>query len=546
MQKRIGDTYQMSPTYSNVLIVDDDPAMLRLLSRRLENANYTVRQVSNGHEAMEAIQESCPDYLITDWEMPGMNGIELCRKVRELDLPQYVYILFLTVRSQMDSLVEGLDVGADDFLSKPVDKEELLARLRSAARVIRLERELSAMARTDSLTGLMTRRAFYDMLRREWERAVRSKAPLTCVMLDIDFFKRINDTYGHPSGDKTLKVFAEILSHSIRANDLLCRYGGEEFCVVLPDTTEEEAVAWAERIRNLIRCQKIPISEDGLTVTASFGVAQRRDDTQNYEEMVDHADQSLLFAKQSGRDRVIAFQSLCRSDDVHIAESSYHDVFRGVTAEHLMIPVVACIQQDRTIGQTIEYLLEARISGSPVIDSQGEMVGIISDKDLMSAMVSHDSWNKPIREIMRTNVISFPPETPAEAIYEFLCRVSVRNIPIARNNRPIGQVSRRSLLWWFRNLVVTEIESQDHVMSGLADLETEFSRDRLLTAVEMMRMLVEDIETRVTQSEDIEWTSAVVGNVTRLQDLASELLASSSKARLVHGIDTLYGMLNGQ
>ncbi|MGD9126452.1 MAG: diguanylate cyclase [Planctomycetia bacterium] len=537
----------MPPIFSNVLLVDDDPAMLRLLSRRLEKVGYSVRQVSSGDEAIHAIKEECPDYLITDWEMPGMSGVELCERVRALDLPQYVYILFLTVRSKMDSLVEGLDVGADDFLSKPVDKEELLARLRSAARIIRLERELSAMARTDSLTGLMTRRAFYETLRRDWERSVRSNTPISCVMLDIDFFKRVNDTYGHPAGDKTLKIVAKLLSQSIRANDLLCRYGGEEFCVILPDACEEDAVAWAERMRNLIRCKKIPIAEDGLTITASFGVSERREDTQTYEEMVDYADQALLCAKQSGRDRVIAFQSLCRSDDVDISESSFRDVFNGVTAEHLMIPVIACVQQERSIGDTIEYMLESRISSSPVINDKGEMVGIVSDKDLMSAMVSHESWNQPIREIMRTNVITFEPETPAEAIYEFLCRVSVRNIPIVRNSRPIGQVSRRSLLWWFRNLIVTET-GEEHLpdTEDASGQQTKFSRDRLLTAVEMMRMLIEDVEARVTESEGVEWTSAIVGNVTRLQDLSSEVLANSSRARLGGGIDTIHGMLRGQ
>ena len=174
------------------------------------------------------------------------------------------------------------------------------------------------------------------------------------------------------------------------------------------------------------------------------------------------------------------------------------------------------------------------------------MVGIVSDKDLMSAMVSHDSWNKPIRDIMRTNVIAFEPETPAEAIYEFLCRVSVRNIPIARNNRPIGQVSRRSLLWWFRNLIAMESEVRAHDIPVLSDRGDEYSRDKLLTTIEMMHMLIEEVETQVAGSEGVEWTSAVVGNVTRLQDLSSEVLASSSKARLAHGIDTLHGMLNGQ
>ena len=161
----------MNPTDSKVLLVDDDAAILRLLSTWLQQAGYAVRCAGDGRQALAAIEAECPDFLVTDWEMPNIDGLELCQRVRRLQLPHYVYILFLTVKSASEDMIEGLEVGADDFLSKPASRGELLARMRAGARVIELERRLSLMARTDPLTGLMTRRTFYEALEREWHRA---------------------------------------------------------------------------------------------------------------------------------------------------------------------------------------------------------------------------------------------------------------------------------------------------------------------------------------------------------------------------------------
>jgi diguanylate cyclase (GGDEF)-like protein len=289
---------QMSPdSNSKVLVVDDDSAMLRILSVWLEKAGYEVRQAGDGRQALAAIETECPNYLITDWEMPNLNGLELCRKVRDMNLSHYVYILFLTVRSKSSEVIEGLEVGADDFLTKPVRQDGLLARMRAGARIVELEHRLSRMARIDQLTQLMPQRVFYECLEKEWQRAQRTPMPLSCVMLDIDFFKRINDVHGHPTGDEVLKIVSQVLRDSCRASDSPCRYGGEEFCVMLPETDEGAAAVWAERVRRKLAELAIPAGDRELRITASFGIAQKRDDTHTAEELVDRADQALLCAK---------------------------------------------------------------------------------------------------------------------------------------------------------------------------------------------------------------------------------------------------------
>src|SRR3989304_5062945 len=152
------------PAQSKGLVVDDDPAMLRMLFRWLEKAGYLARVASDGQQALSMIENDCPDFVITDWEMPNMDGLELCRRLRKLNLPHYVFIIFLTVKSASEEMIAGLEIGADEFLCKPVYQEELLARLRAGSRVLELERRLSMMAHTDPLTGLLTRRPFSEIL----------------------------------------------------------------------------------------------------------------------------------------------------------------------------------------------------------------------------------------------------------------------------------------------------------------------------------------------------------------------------------------------
>lgn len=515
---------------SRVLLVDDDPSMLRLLSAWLKRGGYEVETASNGREALAAVEQHCPDFLITDWEMPEINGLELCQRVRQLPLPHYVYILFLTVRSAPEEAVAGLETGADEFLAKPVDRAELLARMRAGSRVLALERQLSAMANTDSLTGLTTRRVFLQAMEKEWGRVQRHHVPLSCVMMDIDFFKRINDLHGHPAGDAVLKSVAEIFRQECRESDLACRFGGEEFCVMLPETDADGAARWAERVRQRIGENPFLVGGKNLHVTGSFGTAQNHDDTQSCEQLIDQADQALLCAKRSGRDRVVRFESLTDSGELALDDGGKCSLFDGVVARHVMTPLVVCLQETETVGQAAEFFLRSRINSTPVVDAEGLMTGILSEKDLMAAMVSLDCWNRPISEVMKPNVICYEEETPIRVIYEFLCRVSIRRVVIAEQGRPTGTISRGTLLRWFRNLVLGKgLLDESQPVDEANEADPFRSKQRL---AETSRELAEVVTTlqRQLDADDDGLMANVVGGATRMQELVDDLLAYSRYA----------------
>jgi diguanylate cyclase (GGDEF)-like protein len=526
----------MSPADFKVLLVDDDPAMLRILSKRLEKAGYPVRTAGDGQEALCAIEEECPDFLITDWEMPRINGLELCRRVREMRLPHYVFVVFLTVKSTSEEIVAGLEVGADDFLTKPVDQGELLARMRAGSRILELEQRLSVMARTDSLTGLMTQRSFYELLDKEWQRSRRFHLPLSCVMIDLDFFKRINDIHGHPAGDAILAAVARLLTGSCRGCDSVCRYGGEEFCVMLPETGESDAAVWAERVRRRMAAVVVPVGGKEIRITGSFGAAQRHDDTQTAEELVDLADQALLCAKQSGRDRVVRYESLADADERELADArQYEGLFQGIAARHVMTPLVACLREDETVGQAAEFFLRSRINSTPVVDAAGRLAGMLSEKDLLATMVSLDCWQRPVREVMKPNVISYEEETPIRSIYEFLCRVSIRRVVIAQDGRPTGTISRGTLLRWFRNLVISKGLLAAPEIPQHGDLDPHRSRERLAETARELARQASELQRRFQENAD-DLVPYVVGGATGMQELVNDLLAYSRYANQSNGL----------
>ena len=448
------DTTTAAAEYK-VLLSDDDPIMLRLLSRYLKNAGYSTRTVTDGQEALEAIELECPNFVITDWEMPRVNGPELCRRVREMPLPHYVYIIFLTGKTARAEMIAGLECGANDFLCKPISEGELLARIRSGSRVLELERRLSLMARTDSLTGLMTQRYFYECLTKEWHRSRRSRQPLSCAMMDLDYFKQINDVHGHPSGDLVLKSVAELLLDSCRASDFVCRYGGEEFCILLPETGETDAAMWAERVRRRLAGLQIQTDSRELRVTGSFGVAQCRHDTQDSEQLVDLADQALLYAKRAGRDRVTCYTTLIDAAEPKLeALERQEGVFYGICAGDVMTPLAVCLREDETIDDATQFFLQSGVASTPVLGANGTLVGFLSEKDLIAVMVSPDCWQQPLCNVMRPNVISYEEDTPIRVIYEFLCRVSMRRVVITKDGIPVGTISQNSLLRWYRDTVL--------------------------------------------------------------------------------------------
>lgn len=289
--------------FRKVLIVDDSPMMLHLLDRVLSAGGYQVRQARNGSEALKLMLEDCADFIITDWHMPSMDGMELCRRLRSMTWPQYVFVAVLTSSEGSDDLIAALDAGADDFYIKPVVAPELLARMRAGTRFLSLERQLRAQARLDPLTGVLNRRTFEEVFSREWSYAERNETELSCVMIDVDYFKSVNDRYGHPVGDAVLRVLSHVLREESRLPDYVGRYGGEEFCILLPGATEEGAVAFAERCRLAVINKPFYTVEGPVHITASFGVATRDYETVRPDHLLERADQALLWAKKKGRNR---------------------------------------------------------------------------------------------------------------------------------------------------------------------------------------------------------------------------------------------------
>ena len=300
----------MSQPPLRVLLVDDDPATRRRLSGWLEGAGYTVAAAADAAAALAKIDAQVPDFLIADAEMPHLGGWELCRRVRGL-APVPVR-LPRAPGGRPPAGASGrqpgrrrrrraLQAGRPGRIAGP----SALGR-----RVLELERRLCQAEGVDPLTGLMTRHAFHEVLAREWYRAGRYGSPMSCVMMDLDFFKRINDVYGHSAGDAVLRATAAVLLASCRRSDCVCRYGGEEFCILLPETDDRRAAAWAERARRRLAAETIAVGGTEVRMTASFGTAQRHDDTAGPEQLVDMADQALLCAKQSGRDCMVRYESL--------------------------------------------------------------------------------------------------------------------------------------------------------------------------------------------------------------------------------------------
>jgi two-component system, cell cycle response regulator len=297
-----------------VLIADDDPVSRRLLQLSLSPADYEVVIATDGAEALRKLQgKDCPRLAILDWMMPEVDGVEVCRAVRQRPGESYVYIILLTAKTHPTEIIEGLEAGADDYIIKPFDIHELKARLRAGRRILELQEQLVSagerlrvQATHDSLTGLLNRMAILETLEKELARSARQKNPVAVIMADIDQFKVINDTYGHLVGDAVLQEVSARVLKTVRAYDAVGRYGGEEFLIVSPGCNLEEAPKQAERIRANICAQPICLPEGPVSVTMSFGVAITSTDILELEpsDLLRLADESLYAAKKGGRNKV--------------------------------------------------------------------------------------------------------------------------------------------------------------------------------------------------------------------------------------------------
>jgi diguanylate cyclase (GGDEF)-like protein len=307
-----------------VLIAEDSLVSRHLLVTTLRGWGYEVTAAADGAQAWKYLQdEDAPKLAILDWIMPGMTGPEVCQRIRSQARHDYTYVLLLTSKNEKQDLIEGMESGADDYITKPFDHHELKVRLRAGQRILELQAELLAarealreQATKDSLTGIWNRSSIFDILERSLARAAREERPLGLVLIDLDHFKTVNDAYGHLAGDAVLREAARRLKSAVRVYDDVGRYGGEEFLVVLPGCDEQGATSLAERMREQLEAEPVVVHDAAVTITGSFGVVTAVDPSQTTPEALVHtADDALYAAKRAGRNRVItesSTQSACR------------------------------------------------------------------------------------------------------------------------------------------------------------------------------------------------------------------------------------------
>ena len=302
-----------------ILVVDDNQDNIEIIATRLRFRGYDILEASDGQQALALVRESAPDLILLDVMLPDIDGYEISRRIKGADDLPFIPIILVTARDSTQDKVAGLDAGADDYLTKPINFPELEARVRSMLRIKRLQdeleeknRELERLSISDGLTGLYNHRHIHGLLYEEYERVERTKDCMSVAMFDLDRFKSVNDTYGHQAGDRVLVELAEILRESARDIDRLGRYGGEEFMALLPETCIDDAAVFVERVRREVARRPFDIGRaEPLRMTLSAGVATYPHELiDNVETLVKLADEALYAAKAAGRDRVVRFDEL--------------------------------------------------------------------------------------------------------------------------------------------------------------------------------------------------------------------------------------------
>ena len=303
----LGDDFAVPRVQQSILVVDDDVLSVRLLEAAF-GQDYTIMTAMSGQQAVEEAVRACPDLILLDALLPDIDGFEVCRQLKAEERTTDIPVIFLTGLDAKEQQKRALELGAIDFISKPIDLTILTLRVRNHLELKLYRDFLENLTLLDSLTGIHNRRAFDEILAREWRRGRRSGAPLSLLIADVDCFKRYNDLYGHPKGDACLRQVAEILAQTVhRPTDTVARYGGEEFAIILPETDRAGAMRLAEQLRERIEAEAIPHDEGGpgKCVTISIGVAALiPDEVTKPPQLVQLADERLYFAKDAGRNRV--------------------------------------------------------------------------------------------------------------------------------------------------------------------------------------------------------------------------------------------------
>ena len=307
----------MNSIPADILIVDDVEDNLEILGDLLEFDGYNVRKAQSGEEALEQVQASHPDLVLMDILMPGMDGFEVCTRLKAAESTKSIPVIFVSSMTDIDSKVNGFKVGAVDYVNKPFHHAEILVRVNTHITLLRLRKhleeqnaELERLANTDYLTNLYNRRRFFHVAEEEFAEAIQSGNPISITLIDLDFFKQINDLHGHLVGDRVLVHIAQLIRSLCRVSDVAARYGGEEFIILHPSTDGQKAFQVAERIRKGVAAKPYLRGEEEIGITLSAGIVDTEicKDCPRIDDILALADKALYRAKERGRNQVVLFE----------------------------------------------------------------------------------------------------------------------------------------------------------------------------------------------------------------------------------------------
>jgi len=311
----------------HVLIVDDNAQNLKVLGNVLkDNTDYSLAFAVNGEEALEYVKENIPSMILLDVMMPGADGFEFCKALSDNEETKDIPVIFITAKSEPEDIVRGFEVGGVDYITKPFNEAELLVRINTHmelkramelleeknAELVAAYEKIKHMALTDVLTGISNRRSITNLIGKEASRCKRNSSSFSMIMCDIDFFKKVNDTYGHDTGDYVLKRVAEVIQNNMRNQDVVARWGGEEFLIMLPETGIEDSVGVAEKLRATIEKEEMNFGGHSFKVTMTFGVSVY-ENSLGIEKSIKKADDALYEGKQTGRNKVVEAHTTLRN-----------------------------------------------------------------------------------------------------------------------------------------------------------------------------------------------------------------------------------------
>ena len=430
-------------------------------------------QGEQGFELVKkALEEGRPYALaFVDIRMPpGWDGIETIKRIWEVDPEILIVICSAYSDYSWEQMIEQLGQ-SDRFLILKKPFEQIEIRQFAVALTERWN-----LIRTDALTGLLNRRAFSEHLYREFSRSNRHGTPLSCAMLDLDLFKRINDEIGHAAGDSVLMAVTEILKTQIRVSDFLCRIGGEELCVLLPQTDGPGAVQWAEKARLAIAAMDVRHFSEHLHVTVSIGVSTLSSNVSSPDVFVEQADTALRLAKQMGRNQVVPYGTNDSPEENGPLTESLPTPFSGVRAVDVMGTPIPSVRIDAIAGEAADLFLRCNVTSVAVTDSGGYLRGVLTEKDIMPELLRPNGRTTSVGHLMRTDFVSYSADTPIVGIFDFLSRVTINHVFVVRDHLPIGDITRSGILRWLHDRL--SVQSIDVTLPPLlaASIQTAHGR----------------------------------------------------------------------